>query len=100
MKVELAGVLQRFLMGAAGDAMAAMRATRAVIQSGFDLTDADALEMKYRYLYEEGDLCNRLTLADRKQEHPRGPLKIHMSLRSSDVESLRRLRTRRRHGHE
>ena len=88
-KVKLAGEVQRFLMGAVDDAMAAVPAIRAVIQSGFDLTDADAVAMKCRYLDEEGDLCtlNRLTLADWTQQHPRGPLKIHVSLRSSDVES-------------
>ena len=43
------------------------------------------------YLDEEGAFCtlNRLTLADWTQQHPRGPLKIHVSLRSSDVGSSR-----------
>ena len=56
---------QCFLMGAAGGAMTAMRAIRAVIQSGFGLTDADASAMQCQYLDEEGDFCtlNRLTLA-------------------------------------
>ena len=90
-KVKLAGEVQCFLMGAAGDAMATMRAIRAVIQSGFGLTDADALAMKCQYLDEEGDFCtlNRLTLAHWTQQDARGPLRIHVSLRSSDVESSR-----------
>ena len=50
-KVDLAGEVQRFLMGAAGKASAAMRATRAVIQCGFGLTDA---EVKCKYLDDEG----------------------------------------------
>ena len=39
----------------------------------------------------EGDFCtlNRLTLVDWTQQHSRGPLKIHVSLRSLDVESSR-----------
>ena len=88
-KVKLAGEVQRFLMGAVDGAMAAALAIRAVIQSGFGLTDDDALAMKCLYLDEEGDLCtlNRLTLADWTQQHARGPLKIHISLKSSDVES-------------
>ena len=88
---KLAGEVQGILLGAADDAMAAMLATRAVMQSGFDLTAADALAMKCRYLDEEGDLCalNRLTLTDWTQQHPRGPLRIHVSLRSPDVECSR-----------
>ena len=40
-ELSVQGEVQRFLMGAAGDAMAAMRAKRAVITSAFGLTDAD-----------------------------------------------------------
>ena len=69
-KVKLAGEVQRFLMGAV--TMPAVPAMRAVIQSGFDVTDADALVMKCRYLDEEGDFCTltRLTLVDWTQQHP------------------------------
>ena len=52
-KVKFAGEVQRFLMGAAGDAMAARRAMRAVIQSGLGLTDADALVMKCTWMRRE-----------------------------------------------
>ena len=79
-KVELAGEVQRFLMGA-GKPSAAMQAIRAVIQCGFGLTDAEALSMKCKYSDNEGDLCtlNVLTLAW-MQQHSEGLLEIHVSL--------------------
>ena len=61
--VKLAGEVQRILLGAVDDAMAAMLAIRAVMQSGFDLTDADALAMKCRYLDEEGHVVWPSSLA-------------------------------------
>ena len=53
-----------------------------LIQGGFDLTDADTVAMKCKYLDDEGDLCtlNKLTLAHWIQQHPNGPLKIQVSL--------------------
>jgi len=88
-KVKLAGEVQRFrigLNGAVCEAVSAMRAIRAIIQSGFSLTDADASTMMCRYLDDEGDMCtlNRLTLQDWTQQYPHGPLKLHVSLSAQD----------------
>ena len=49
---------------------------------GFDLTDADTVAMKCKYLDDEGDPCklNKLTLAHWVQQHPNDPLKIQVSL--------------------
>ena len=81
-KVKLAGEVQCYILEAVGDAMAATRAIRQLIQGGFDLTDADTVAMKCKYLDDEGDLCtlNKLTLAHWVQQHPNAPLKIQVSL--------------------
>ena len=72
-KVKLAGEVQCYILEAVGDAMAATRAIRQLIQGGFDLTDADTVAMKCKYLDDEGDLCtlNKLTLAHWVQQHQR-----------------------------
>ena len=74
-KVKLAGEVQCCILEAVGDAMAATRAIRQLIQGGFDLTDADTVAMKCKYLDDEADLCtlNKLTLAHWVQQHPNGP---------------------------
>ena len=81
-KVKLAGEVQCYILEAVGDAMAATRAIRQLIQGGFDLTDADTVAMKCKYLDDEGDPCtlNKLTLAHWIQQHPNDPLKIQVSL--------------------
>ena len=85
-KVKLAGEVQCYILEAVGDAMAATRAIRQLIQGGFDLTDADTVAMKCKYLDDEGDLCtlNKLTLAHWVQQHPNGPLKIQVSVATLD----------------
>ena len=78
------------MLEAVGDAMAATRAIRQLIQGGFDLTDADTVAMKCKYLDDEGDLCtlNKLTLATLEEaaRHIEGEAGKQDATASNDVD--------------
>ena len=74
---------------AAGDAMATMRAVRAVIQIGFGQTDADASAMKCRYLDAEAQQALEAlgaTAPQRPAQDPRVPEKFGRGKQPAECE--------------